>query len=64
LTKTVPPQLAADFPTQGLRTTVLGSRPPLFSDFLDESLAMKVTLKKKRFEMHIKVNLVPVDVTS
>lgn len=61
LTKTVPAQLDAGFPTQGLRTTVLGSRPPLLSDFFNESLAMAVKLRKRRFEMHIKVDLVPVD---
>jgi hypothetical protein len=63
VTKTVPPQLLANFPTQGLRTTVLGSRPPLLSDFFDESLAMAVKLRKKRYEMHIKVNVVPIDET-
>jgi hypothetical protein len=61
LTKTVPPVLLPDFPKQGLRTTVLGSRPPVFSDFFDESLAMAVKLRKKKFEMHIKVDLVQVD---
>jgi hypothetical protein len=63
VTKTVPPQLLADFPKQGLRTTVLGSRAPLFSDFLDETLAMSVKLRKKRYEMHIKVEVVPLDET-
>ena len=61
LTKTVPPQLDAAFPTQGLRTTVLGSRPPLLSDFFNETLAMAVKLRKRRYEMHIKVDVVPVD---
>jgi hypothetical protein len=63
LTKTVPPQLLPAFPKQGLRTTVLGSKPPLLSDFFDESLAMTVKLRKKRYEMHIKADLVPVDET-
>jgi hypothetical protein len=63
VTKTVPPQLLADFPKQGLRTTVLGSRPPLFSDFLDAALAMPVKLRKKRYEMHIKVEVAAINET-
>lgn len=59
LTRAVPPQLAPDFPHQGLRTTVLGSRPPLLSDFFDGDLAMTVRLRKKRWEMHLKI--LPVD---
>jgi hypothetical protein len=39
LTATAPPQL--QLPTQGLRTTVLGPRPPFFGDFFSDSLAMK-----------------------
>jgi hypothetical protein len=61
VTKTVPPQLLADFPKQGLRTTVLGSRAPLFSDFFSEALAMPVKLRKKRYEMHINVSVVPIN---
>jgi hypothetical protein len=53
LTATAPPQLSPQFPTQGLRTTVLGSRPPLFSDFFNEALAMKVKLRRKKYEYHI-----------
>ena len=55
LTNTLPPQLSAGFPHQGLRTTLLGSRPPLFSDFFDADLVMQVRLRKKRFEVHIKM---------
>jgi len=54
LTATAPPQLSAVVPMQGLKAVVLGSRPPLFSDFLDESLAMKVKLRKKKYEAHIR----------
>lgn len=53
LTATAPPQLSAPLPMQGLKAVVLGSRPPLFSDFLDDSLAMKVKLRKKKYEAHI-----------
>jgi hypothetical protein len=61
LTKTPPPQLSTDFPTLGLRTIVLGPRPPLFSDFFNDDLAMTVKLRKRRYEMHIKVDIVPFD---
>ncbi|MGC1686729.1 MAG: hypothetical protein WA734_13975 [Candidatus Acidiferrales bacterium] len=54
LTATAPPQLSAQLPMQGLKALVLGSRPPLFSDFLDDSLAIKVKLRKKRYEAHIR----------
>ena len=53
LTATAPPNLSPQFPTQGLRTTVLGSCPPLFSDFFNDSLAMKVKLRRKKYEYHI-----------
>lgn len=61
LTVTLPAQVSAVFPNQGLRTMVLGSRPPLFSDFFSD-LAMTVKLRKKRWEAHIKI--VDVDATS
>ena len=54
LTATAPPQLSPQFPTQGLRTTVLGAFPPVFSDFFNESLAMRVKLRRKRYEYHVK----------
>ncbi len=37
-----PLQLSAQFPAQGLRKIVLGPRPPLFADFFDDSLTLKV----------------------
>lgn len=58
LTATAPPQLTPEFPTQGLRTTVLGDRPPVFSDFFTESLAMKVKLRRKKYEYHVRFELV------
>ncbi len=59
LTRTVPPQLTPDFPHQGLRTTVLGPCPPLFSDFFNCDLAMNVRLRKRRWETHLRI--LPVD---
>jgi hypothetical protein len=63
VTNTLPPPLLPTFPKQGLRTTVLGSRAPLLSDFFDESLAMAVKLRRKRYEMHIRVAVVGVNET-
>jgi hypothetical protein len=63
VTATVPAEIRADCPTQGLRTTVLGSRAPVLEDFLDESLAMSVKLRKKRYEMHITTAVIPVNET-
>jgi hypothetical protein len=54
LTTSLPPQLAVASPHQGLRTTVLGSRPALFSDFFDPDLAMTVRLRRKKYEAHIR----------
>jgi len=59
LTRTLPPQLSPDFPHQGLRTMVRGSRPALLADFFDLNLAMTVRLRKRAYEMHLK--MVPVD---
>jgi hypothetical protein len=61
LTATAPPQLSPLFPTQGLRTTVLGPRAPLFADFFDNSLAIRVKLRRKRYEMHLRVELKQID---
>ena len=53
LTATAPFQLLPQCPTQGLRTMVLGSCPPLFCDFFNDSLAMKVKLRRKKYEFHL-----------
>lgn len=63
VTNTLPPPLLPAFPKQGLRTTVLGSRAPVFSDFFDDTLAMAVKLRKKRYEMHIRVSVVGINET-
>lgn len=55
LTTSLPPQLAAAFPHQGLRTMVLGPRPPLFCDFFDANFAMAVKLRKKRWEAQLRI---------
>jgi hypothetical protein len=48
-------------PDQGLRAIICGDAPPLFADFLDDRLVMKVKLRKKRFELQIRANLVALD---
>jgi hypothetical protein len=40
---------------------VRGPRPPLFRDFFDESLFMRVNLKNKRFLMKITSDVIPID---
>ena len=57
LTATAPAQLLPQSPA-GLRTIVLGSCPPLFSDFFNDSLAMRVKLRRKRYEAHIHIEQV------
>jgi hypothetical protein len=55
LTTSLPPELHPSFPHQGLRTKVLGSRAPLFSDFFDRDLAMAVKLRRKKYEAHLRI---------
>jgi hypothetical protein len=55
VTRSLPPPLTPMFPRQGLRATVFGSRPPLFSDFFDSNFAMAVKLRKKRYEAHFRI---------
>jgi hypothetical protein len=38
-----------------------GLRPPLLSDFLNERLFIKVKLRRKRYELQIKAEVVPLD---
>jgi hypothetical protein len=61
LTRSVPAQLLPGWPQPGLRTMVLGPRAPLFSDFFNDDFAMTVKLRKKRYEMHIRVETVAID---
>lgn len=48
-------------PNQGLRAMVTGLRPPLFRDFFDETLFMRVNLKRKRFVLQVRAQIAPVD---
>ncbi len=53
--------LSPDAPNQGLCAMVRGVRPPLLRDFLDDRLFIRVQLRKKRFELQIRSNVVAVD---
>jgi hypothetical protein len=48
-------------PNQGEREMLTGLRPPLFGDFFDDRLVMKVKLRKKKFELHVRAALVEID---
>jgi hypothetical protein len=48
-------------PNQGVREMLMGRRPPLFADFFDERLFIKVKLRKKRFELQIRGQIVAID---
>lgn len=49
-------------PNHGLREMLRGLRPPLFRDFFDEGLFMRIRLRKKRFELQIRAQMVPINI--
>ncbi|MGA7925157.1 MAG: hypothetical protein WCA20_04065 [Candidatus Sulfotelmatobacter sp.] len=53
--------VAPDSPDPRLRATLLGARPPIFADFFDDRLFLKLKLRKKRYELRIRASIVPVD---
>jgi hypothetical protein len=53
--------VAPDSPDPALRATLLGARPPIFADFFDDRLFLKLKLRKKRYELRIRASVVPVD---
>lgn len=53
-----------DAPNGGLRAIVCGPTPPLFGDFFDDGFFVTVNLRKKRFQLQIRANCVPVDDTT
>jgi hypothetical protein len=53
--------LAPNSPDPLLRAMLLGSRPPLFADFFDDHLYLKVKLRRKRFELRISASVQAVD---
>jgi hypothetical protein len=58
LTRNLPAELAPTCPDKGLRTLVLGLRPPFLRDFFDDNLAMTVRLRKRRWEAHLLIKAV------
>jgi hypothetical protein len=48
-------------PNQGVRAMCCGLRPPLFADFFDDGFFMRVPLKRKRFTLQVRGQMVPVD---
>jgi len=57
LSKDADDLLAADSPEPELRATLFGARPPIFADFFDERLFLKVKLRKKRYELRIRASV-------
>ncbi|MGA3165028.1 MAG: hypothetical protein ABSF14_02805 [Terriglobia bacterium] len=53
--------VSAQSPNQGLRAMVCGSRPCLLGDFLDASLFIQVKLRKKRFQLQVRSQVVPIN---
>jgi hypothetical protein len=49
--------VAPDSPDPKLRATLLGPRPPLFADFFDDRLFLKINLRKKRYELRIRASV-------
>jgi hypothetical protein len=50
-------------PNHGELKMLTGPRPPLFGDFFDARFFMKVKLRKRRFELRVRAQIVPVDET-
>ena len=46
---------------QPLRDLLLGERPALLGDFFDERLCIEVELRRKRFELHIRVQVAQIN---
>lgn len=49
--------VAPDSPDPNLRATLIGARPPLFADFFDDRLFLRVNLRKKRYELRIRASV-------
>ena len=55
--------VSAQSPNQGLRAVICGPRPPLFGDFFDERFSMRTQLRKKRYELQIRAQVVAINET-
>jgi hypothetical protein len=49
--------VAPDSPDPVLRATLLGPRPPLFADFFNDHLFLKINLRKKRYELRLRASV-------
>jgi hypothetical protein len=63
LTKDADLKVSTGSPNHGERKILTGPRPPLFGDFFDARFFMNVKLRKRRFELRVRAELVPVDET-
>jgi hypothetical protein len=61
LTTDVPARLSPALPNTGLCATLAGCRPPLFGDFFDDRLSMRVKLRQKRYEFRVQILAVDVE---
>lgn len=48
-------------PNHGLRDMLCGLRPPLFADFFDDRFFMRVPLRRRRFVLQVRAQVVAVD---
>jgi hypothetical protein len=48
-------------PNGGLRAILCGANPPLFGDFFDDRLCLTVNLRKKKYQVQVRANCVPLD---
>jgi hypothetical protein len=48
-------------PNQGLRAMLCGLRAPLFADFFDDRFFMSVPLRRRRFVLQVRAQVVPLD---
>jgi hypothetical protein len=55
--------VSAQSPNQGLRAVICGPRPPLFGDFFDDRFSMRTKLRKKRYELQIRAQVVAINET-
>lgn len=53
--------VAADSPDPAVRAMLLGPRPPVFADFFNDRLFVKLRLRRKRFELRIRASVEAVD---
>lgn len=54
-------KISPAWPNRGEREMLTGARPPLFRDFFDERFFVKVKLRKKRYELQIRGQIVAID---